>query len=95
MTYFCTTNDNLLKVGDLNHQCIWKMIVSVFVKSLERDVNSTRKYDPYDYMRRYRAISDLYRSSAQTHWARQQKTTTHDNSSVKKTLYTDTLLPTR
>ena len=82
MTYFCTTNDNLLKVGDLNHQCIGKMIVSEFVESLERNVNSARKYDPYDYMRRYRAISDLYRSSAQTYWARHKKTTTHDNSSV-------------
>ena len=71
------------------------MIVSEFVESLERDVNSTRKYDPYDYRRRYRAISDLYRLSAQTHWARQQKMTAHDNSSIKKTLYTDTLLPTR
>ena len=67
MTYFCTTNDNLLKVGDLNHQCIGKMIVSEVVESLERDVTSTRKYDPYDYTRRYRAISDLHRSSAQTH----------------------------
>ena len=61
------TNDNLFKDGDLNHRCIGKMIVSDFVESLERDVTSTRKYDPYDYRRRYRAISDLYRSSAQTH----------------------------